>query len=177
MLLTLSLIVCFAFAYLAHTFGLAPIVGAFAAGLILEPEHSRIFGEQEKQSLEHLLLPLSTLFVPLFFLHMGMQVDLGALISSRALPIGLALSVVAIAGKMACAAGIVSGTETLDRWTVAFGMVPRGEVGLIFAGMGISLKVGGVPLLDPILYAAVILMVFVTTAITPPLLASRLKSL
>jgi Kef-type K+ transport system membrane component KefB len=74
-------------------------------------------------------------------------------------------------------AGIVSKPETLDRWTVACGMVPRGEVGLIFAGMGASLKVGGVPLLDPILYAAVILMVFITTAITPPLLAPRLKSL
>ena len=174
MLLTLSLVMCFAFAYLAHAFGLAPIVGAFAAGLILEPEHSRIFVEQEKQSLEHLLLPLSTLFVPLFFFHMGMQVDLGALISSQALLIGLALSVVAVAGKMACAGGIVSEPETLDRWTVALGMVPRGEVGLIFAGMGVGLKVGGVSLLDPTLYAAVILMVFITTAITPPLLANRL---
>jgi Kef-type K+ transport system membrane component KefB len=174
MLLTLSLVMCFAFAYLAHAFGLAPIVSAFAAGLILEPEHSRIFVEQEEQSLEHLLLPLSTLFVPLFFFHMGMQVDLGALISSQALLIGLALSVVAVAGKMACAGGIVSAPEPVDRWTVALGMVPRGEVGLIFAGMGVGLKVGGVPLLDPTLYAAVILMVFITTAITPPLLAKRL---
>ena len=174
MLLTLSLVMCFAFAYLAHAFGLAPIVGAFAAGLILEPEHSRIFVEQEKQSLEHLLLPLSTLFVPLFFFHMGLQVDLGALISSQALLIGLALSVVAVAGKMACAGGIVSEPGALDRWTVALGMVPRGEVGLIFAGMGAGLNVGGVPLLDPTLYAAVILMVFITTAITPPFLARRL---
>jgi len=54
-------------------------------------------------------------------------------------------------------------------------MIPRGEVGLIFAGMGVGLQVGGVPLLDPTLYAAVILMVFVTTAITPPLLAKRLS--
>jgi Kef-type K+ transport system membrane component KefB len=53
-------------------------------------------------------------------------------------------------------------------------MIPRGEVGLIFAGMGVGLKVGGVPLLAPTLYAAVILMVFITTAITPPLLAKRL---
>jgi Kef-type K+ transport system membrane component KefB len=174
MLLTLSLAMCFFFAYLADAFGLAPIVGAFAAGLILEPEHSRIFLEQEKQSLEHLLLPLSTLFVPLFFFHMGMQVDLGALLSPKALLIGLVLSVVAVAGKMACAGGIISNPGVLDRWTVALGMVPRGEVGLIFAGMGAELKVGGTPLLDPILYAAVILMVFVTTAMTPPLLARRL---
>ena len=79
MLLTLSLTLCFAFAFLAHVFGLAPIVGAFAAGLILEPEHSQIFREQEKETLEDLLLPLSTIFVPIFFLHVGMQVDFGAL--------------------------------------------------------------------------------------------------
>jgi Kef-type K+ transport system membrane component KefB len=174
MLLTLSLVMCFAFAYLAHVFGLAPIVGAFAAGLILEPEHSRIFVEQEKQSLEHLLLPLSTLFVHLFFFHMGMQVDLGALVSPMALLIGLTLAGVAVAGKMVCAAGIVSEAKSMDRWTVALGMVPRGEVGLIFAGMGAGLKVGGAPLLGPVLYAAIILMVFVTTAITPPLLVKRL---
>jgi len=175
MLLTLSLTLCFAFAYLAHTFGLAPIVGAFAAGLILEPEHSQIFIQQEKESLEHLLLPLSTLFVPIFFLHMGMQVDLGALFSAKALLLGLVLSLAAVLGKMTCAGGIVSRREPLDRWTVALGMIPRGEVGLIFAGLGLGLKVGGIPLLDPILYAAIILMVFVTTAMTPPLLARRLR--
>lgn len=174
MLLTLSLTLCFAFAFLAHEFGLAPIVGAFAAGLILEPEHSQLFVEQEKESLERLLLPLSTIFVPIFFLHMGMQVDLGALISSKALVVGLVLSLAAIVGKMACSAGIISGQDSIDRWAVAIGMVPRGEVGLIFAGLGIGLKVGGIPLLDPILYAAIILMVFVTTAMTPPLLARRL---
>jgi Kef-type K+ transport system membrane component KefB len=175
MLLTLSLIMCFVFAYLADAFGLAPIVGAFAAGLILEPEHSRIFVEHEKQSLEHLLLPLSILFVPLFFFHMGLQVDLGALVSPMALLIGLTLAGVAVAGKMVCAAGIVSEVKSMDRWTVALGMVPRGEVGLIFAGMGLGLKVGGNALLDPTLYAAIILMVFVTTAMTPPLLARRLR--
>jgi Kef-type K+ transport system membrane component KefB len=174
MLLTLSLTLCFSFAFLAHKFGLAPIVGAFAAGLILEREHSQIFFEQEKESLEHLLLPLSTLFVPIFFLHIGMQVDLGALVSIEALVLGVALSFVAVIGKMACAAGVVPGPGSMDRWTVALGMIPRGEVGLIFAGIGTQLKVGGVPLLDPTLYAAVIMMIFVTTAITPPLLVRRL---
>ena len=176
MLLTLSLTLCFAFAFLAHKFGLAPIVGAFSAGLILEPEHSRFF-KQERDSLEHLLIPLSTLFVPIFFLHMGMQVDLGALFSVRAVVVGLVLSVVAVAGKMACAAGVIPPKGSTDRWAVALGMVPRGEVGLIFAGLGAGLKVAGVPLLDPILYAAIIVMVFVTTAITPPLLTKRLKQI
>jgi Kef-type K+ transport system membrane component KefB len=175
MLLTLSLTLCFAFAFLAHVFGLAPIVGAFAAGLILEPEHSQIFREQEKETLEDLLLPLSTIFVPIFFLHVGMQVDFGALFSFETLVLGLTLTVAAFLGKMACAAGVVTRAVSVDRWSIAFGMVPRGEVGLIFAGIGASLKFGGAPLLHSGLYAAVIVMVFLTTAITPPLLAKRLK--
>lgn len=175
MLLTLSLTLCFAFAFLAHKFGLAPIVGAFSAGLILEPEHSEFF-KQERDSLEHLLIPLSTLFVPVFFLHMGMQVDLEALFSLRAVLVGLVLSAAAVAGKMACAAGIVPWKGPIDRWSVALGMVPRGEVGLIFAGLGAGLKVAGVPLLDPTLYAAIIVMVFITTAMTPPLLTKRLQT-
>ncbi|MGE5252481.1 MAG: cation:proton antiporter [Planctomycetaceae bacterium] len=175
MLLTLSLTLCFSFAFVAHKFGLAPIVGAFSAGLILEREHSRIFFEMEQESLEHLLLPLSTLFVPIFFFHVGMQVDVAVLLSPEALLLGLALSIAAIAGKTVCAAGIVSGKGSVDRWTVALGMIPRGEVGLIFAGIGARLEVGGVPLLDPSLYAAIIMMILVTTAMTPPLLAKRLE--
>jgi Kef-type K+ transport system membrane component KefB len=174
MLLTLSLTLCFSFAYLAHQSGLAPIVGAFAAGLILEPEHSRFFFEQEKESLEHLLTPLSTIFVPIFFLHIGMQVDLSALLSGRAILIGLILLAAAVAGKMACAAGVVFGGKRADPWTVAFGMIPRGEVGLIFAGLGVGIRDDGAPLINPTLYAAIILMVFVTTAMTPPLMEWRL---
>lgn len=174
MLLTLSLALCFTFSFLAYQFGLAPIVGAFAAGLILEPEHSRLFFEQERESLEHLLTPLSTVFVPIFFLHMGMQVDLSTLFSAKALLIGAVLSVTAIVGKMACALGVL-GRKDMDHLTVAFGMIPRGEVGLIFAGLGVGLKVGGTALLDPTLYSAIIVMVFVTTAIAPPLLERRLR--
>jgi Kef-type K+ transport system membrane component KefB len=106
---------------------------------------------------------------------MGMQVDLRALFSVKALVVGLVISAAAVAGKMACAYGVIRSRETTDRWTVALGMVPRGEVGLIFAGLGAGLKVGGVPLLDPTLYAAIIVMVFVTTGMTPPLLTKRLQ--
>ena len=175
MLLTHSLTMCFAFAYLSRRFGLAPLVGAFAAGLILEPEHSLIFKSQERDRLEHLLLPLSTLFVPIFFLHMGMQVDLMALFSVKAIVVGVVLAGAAVVGKMACAGGVFSRNERLDRWTVALGMVPRGEVGLIFAALGNQLRVNGQPLLDPALYAAIIVMVIVTTAMTPPLLNYRLS--
>ncbi len=177
MLLTLSLTLCFSFSYLAHLAGLAPIVGAFTAGLILEPEHSRFFFEQEeKYSLENLLTPLSTVFVPIFFLYIGMQVDLTVLISGRTLLIGGLLSAAATLGKMACAIGVFPDRQKTDPWTVAIGMVPRGEVGLIFASLGMGLKVAGTRLLSPTLYAAIILMVFVTTAITPPFLERRLSS-
>lgn len=177
MLLTLSLTLCFAFSYLANFFGLAPIVGAFSAGLILEPDHSKIFTQQEEQTLEHLLVPLSTLFVPIFFLHMGMQVDLKALLSLEAITVGIVLSIAAVVGKMASAGGIIPGKDGPDRWAVAIGMVPRGEVGLIFAGLGARMEVGGEPLLSPALYAAVIMMVFITTAMTPPLLLKRLRKI
>jgi len=104
-----------------------------------------------------------------------MQVNIGALLSIDTLILGLVLSVAAIAGKLACSAGIILNRGSIDRWAIAFGMVPRGEVGLIFAGMGANLKIGGAPLLTPGLYAAVIIMVFITTAITPPLLVRRLN--
>jgi Kef-type K+ transport system membrane component KefB len=176
-LLTLSLTLCFSFSYLAHLAGLAPIVGAFTAGLILEPEHSSFFFEQEeKYSLEYLLTPLSTVFVPIFFLYIGMQVDLTVLVSGRALLIGGVLSAAAIFGKMTCAIGVFPDRRKTDPWTVAIGMVPRGEVGLIFASLGMGLEVDGTRLLSPTLYAAIILMVFVTTAITPPFLEKRLSS-
>ncbi|MDP2644431.1 MAG: cation:proton antiporter [Desulfobacterales bacterium] len=175
MLLTLSLTLCFAFAYLAHEAGLAPIIGAFAAGLILEPQHSEFFFEQERESLEHLLIPLSTIFVPIFFFHIGMQVDFSVLLSSRAVLVGAVLSAVAVLGKMLCIAGLLFGRREADPWAVAIGMIPRGEVGLIFAGLGVGLKVNGAPLLDATLYAAIIAMVFVTTAIAPSLLEWRLR--
>ncbi len=177
MLLTLSLTICFAFSYLAHIFGLSPIVGAFTAGLILEPEHSQGFLDHEEYSLEHLILPISTLLVPIFFLRIGMQVDLASLFSLPTLVFGGVLTVAAIAGKMACAGGVSPGPEPVDRWSVALGMIPRGEVGLIFASLGVGIQMNGKALLDSGLYAGVILMVFLTTAITPAVLGKRLQSI
>ncbi len=177
MLLTLSLTICFAFSYLAHTFGLSPIVGAFTAGLILEPEHSYGFLDHEEHSLEHLVLPISTLLVPIFFLRIGMQVDLASLFSLPTLVFGGVLTAAAIAGKMACAGGVLSGPEPVDRWSVALGMIPRGEVGLIFASLGAGIQIHGKPLLDPGSYAGIILMVFLTTAVTPAVLGKRLQSI
>jgi Kef-type K+ transport system membrane component KefB len=173
MLLTLSLALCFVFAWGAHAAGLAPIVGAFAAGLVLEPAHSELFrGSGETNSIEHLLHPVSAFLVPIFFVHVGAQVDVLALLDPAVIGLGVALSIVAIAGKQACALGVARGT---DGWAVGLGMVPRGEVGLVFVSAGSGLAVDGVPLLDARASAAIVLMVAVTTFLGPYLFAARLR--
>ena len=167
---TSALITCFALAWAAEAVGLAPIVGAFAAGLVLEGVP---FGEllPEGDRLEDLLMPLSSVLVPLFFVHMGAQVRLQELAGGSVL-LALALTAVAILGKQACALAVV--TPGADRLTVGLGMIPRGEVGLIFAGMGLTLKMDGEPLLSSGEFAAVVAMVLLTTVLTPPLLRWRL---
>jgi Kef-type K+ transport system membrane component KefB len=167
---TSALITCFALAWAAEAVGLAPIVGAFAAGLVLEGVP---FGEllPEGDRLEDLLMPLSAVLVPVFFVHMGAQVKLQELAGGSVL-LALALTVVAILGKQACGLAVV--TRGADRITVGLGMIPRGEVGLIFAGMGLTLKVDGQPLLGAGEFAAVVAMVLLTTVLTPPLLRWRL---
>jgi Kef-type K+ transport system membrane component KefB len=168
---SLALIVCFALSWLAHLAGLAPIVGAFAAGLVLEGVPFEDLGP-EGGRIEDMLMPLSTVLVPVFFVRMGLQVD-PAQLAGGPLGLALALTVAAIAGKQACALGVV--TRGADRLAVGLGMIPRGEVGLIFAGIGLQLKVAGRPLLGPGEFAAVVAMVLLTTLMTPPLLRWRLS--
>jgi len=167
---TSALVTCFVLAWTADAVGLAPIVGAFAAGLVLEGVP---FGEllPEGDRLEDLLLPLSTVLVPLFFVHMGAQVRVEEL-AGGSLALAGALTAVAILGKQACALAVV--TPGADRLAVGLGMIPRGEVGLIFAGMGLTLRVDGQPVLGSGEFAAVVGMVLLTTVLTPPLLKWRL---
>ncbi len=169
-MLTSALVTCFALAWTANLAGLAPIVGAFAAGLVLEGVP---FDEllPEGDSIEHLLLPLSAVLVPLFFVHMGLLVNLGQL-AGGSVGLAAALIVAAVIGKQACGLAVV--TRGADRVAVGLGMIPRGEVGLIFAGMGLRLQAGGKPLLSGGEMAAVIAMVLVTTVVTPPLLRWRM---
>ncbi len=167
---TSALITCFVLAWAAHLAGLAPIVGAFAAGLVLEGVPFREL-LPEGESIEHLLLPLSSVLVPVFFVHMGLLVNLREL-AGGSVVLALALTAAAILGKQACALAVV--TRGADRFTVGLGMIPRGEVGLIFAGMGLSLRIHGTPVLGPGEFAAVVAMVMLTTVLTPPLLRWRL---
>jgi Kef-type K+ transport system membrane component KefB len=167
---TLALVVCFALSWAADAVGLAPIVGAFAAGLVLEGvgfEELLPHGDR----LERLLVPLSALLVPLFFVRMGLAVDLRAL-AGGSVGLALALVVAAVLGKQACALAVA--TRGADRLTVGLGMIPRGEVGLIFAGIGLELTAGGRPVLGAGEFAAVVAMVLITTVLTPPLLKWRL---
>ncbi len=223
---TIAISFCLIFAYLAHLVGLAPIVGAFAAGLLLEPVHFKEFDDptineeiegvvakvsydtqQEMQQLleahhephpikeqaektvinatqkaqqniqevlEHhsdhhldrLITPLGHFLVPLFFIVTGMQVDLETLFDPAILGIALAITAVAFLGKLV--SGIVAGP--VNKYIVGWGMAPRGEVGLIFAMIGKQLGV-----ISEELFSVVIIMVILTTLLTPPILNHLLQ--
>jgi Kef-type K+ transport system membrane component KefB len=166
-LLVTALVLCFLLSYLAAAIDLAPIVGAYSAGLILEDVHFREFRERGEHHLEELVAPVATLLVPLFFVLMGMRVDLSAFSRVEILGLAAVLTVAAVIGKQACSLGAYGG---LDRLSVGLGMVPRGEVGLIFAGIGLTLTIGGERIVDEAVFSAVVIMVIVTTMITPPAL-------
>lgn len=187
---SVALAICFAFAAGAHSIGLAPIVGAFAAGLALEPVHFKAFegpamhrelfraaetadhetrarieslaGRWTERHLDEMIEPVAHLLVPIFFVTAGLQIRLDHLANPHVLAAAGALTVIAIAGKLA--SGIAAGEGR--RWLVGWGMVPRGEVGLIFAFVGHSLGV-----IDEELLSIVVLVVLLTTLVTPPVLA------
>ena len=168
MLFTFALAFCFLLSYLSTVMGLAAIVGAFAAGLILEAVPFQELLQEDEHSPEEMLHPISTFLVPLFFLYMGIQIELASLFRFEVIGLALALTIVAIIGKQVC--GLVAVEKGLNRLAIGLGMVPRGEVGLIFAGVGLKLNIGGRPILSENVFAAILVMVIITTLLTPPLL-------
>jgi Kef-type K+ transport system membrane component KefB len=166
-LLATALVFCFTLAWLASVIGLAPIVGAYAAGLILEDLHYRDFAKEERH-LEDLVRPISSFLVPVFFVVMGMRVDLSAFMRPEILGLAAVLTVAAVIGKQACALGALG--SKLDWLSIGIGMIPRGEVGLIFASIGLTLVVHGEHIIDAATYSAVVMMVMLTTLLTPPAL-------
>ena len=152
----LALAFAFLLSALADNFGSALIIGAFAAGLVLHDTPQR-------QAIQHSVATLGHFFVPIFFAAVGAAVDLGTLGDPRALMIGGALIVVGVLGKFA--AGYAPWWFTGRKALVGAAMIPRGEVGLIFAQMGLSTGA-----LDVQLFSALTLMVMVTTFMAPPLL-------
>jgi len=174
-LLALALAFCFGLAVLAGKAGLAPIVGAFAAGLILDEVHYRdlIARDQKQRGVPELLEPIASFLVPVFFVLMGMRVDLAAFGTRDVLGFAAVLTLAAVVGKQACSLGVLE--RGTDRLAVGLGMIPRGEVGLIFASIGATLTIGGERVIDGAVFSAVVLMVSLTTLVTPPLLVWRLK--
>jgi Kef-type K+ transport system membrane component KefB len=142
--------------------GLDPIVGAFAAGLVAAQSghHERLFRE---------LRPIVYLFVPIFFLSIGARVDVDVLTDPKVLMAGGVVSMLAIVGKIVSGLGVWGGA---DRWVVGVGMIPRGEVGLIFAALG-STQLAAV--VGPEETAIVVMMVVVTTLVAPIVLNRMLR--
>jgi Kef-type K+ transport system membrane component KefB len=173
-LLTTALAFCFLLSALASLIGLAPIVGAYAAGLILEEAHYSDFRDQGEHRVEELIRPISVFLVPVFFVLMGMRVELGAFLQPGVLGLAAMLTIVAIIGKQACALGGIG--APVDRTAIGIGMIPRGEVGLIFANIGLGLTVRGERIVDERIFAAVVVAVMMTTLVTPPALKWRLAS-
>jgi Kef-type K+ transport system membrane component KefB len=149
----------FLLAWAAQRFGSAMIVGAFAAGLVL-------YKLPQRHDIERATTTIGHFFVPVFFASVGAAVDLRALADPQALILGGALIVCGIFGKVV--AGFAPWWFRGDKLLVGIGMVPRGEVGLIFARMGLAAGAVGAGE-----YGALMLMVLVTTFVTPPALAWR----
>lgn len=158
---TMALAFAFVLAWLAASVGSAMIIGAFAAGLILHETTQRKEIEQRTTTIGHF-------FVPIFFANVGASVALGSLADRRVLLLGGLLTVVAIAGKFA--AGWAPWWFRGRRALVGTAMIPRGEVGLIFAQMGLASGALSAPI-----FSALTMMVMITTFIVPPLLALQLR--
>lgn len=176
-LLALSVAFCFLLAWAAAKVGLAPIVGAFAAGLVLDEVHFETFEERGKHDLQRLVAPVGAVLVPIFFVLMGMRVDLRAFARVELLGFALALTVAAILGKQVCSLVVLD--RGLNRLAIGLGMIPRGEVGLIFAGVGATLMLPGAegvnePVIKGGTFGVIVIMVIITTLITPPALKRAL---
>ncbi len=137
-------------------------------GLILEHVHYRDFTDRGEHELEELIQPISSFLVPVFFVLMGMRTELASFGKPGVLGLAAALIVAAVVGKQACYFGVIG--KGIDRLSVGIGMIPRGEVGLIFANIGMTLTVKGERVVDSAAYSAVVVMVIVTTMVTPPAL-------
>ncbi len=181
-------------AYLGEQIGLAPIVGAFAAGLVLDPVHFRFFEEPEiandirdnlhdappavkarvatvlerhaDRHVEDIIEPLGHFLAPIFFVITGMAVRLETLFNLPILLVALGITIAAFVGKIA--AGLVAGP--VNKSIVGWGMIPRGEVGLIFAATGRAIGV-----VNDEVFSIIVIMVILSTLLPPPILTYLLK--
>lgn len=187
MKLSLVILIALAYAYIATLFGLEPIIGAFAAGLILDAVHFRFFDlpkvaydlaklkghdDQERHTIAHLkheishthvedmVQSISIIFVPLFFAYTGLQVDVASLLNPNLYLIAIACAILAILSKLI--AGFMVKGDLQKKLIIGFAMVPRGEVGLIFLSIGKSLGV-----LNEEVFSVLLIVIIATTFIAP----------
>ncbi len=148
------------FCYLANAFGLAMIIGAYFAGLMIQDKmFSNVSAGEHSNTIHSLISPIEGIFVPVFFVLMGIQVDVALFANVQVLLLGAVLSLVAVLGKIGVGIFLPKGTNKL---AVGWGMVPRGEVVLIFASIGKSMGI-----IDNQFYAVTVLVILVTVLITP----------
>jgi Kef-type K+ transport system membrane component KefB len=163
-LLPFALAFAFALAYLGSLVGLATIVGAYAAGLILEHKHVETLQTKERRSLEEMVHPVVAIFAPLFFVLTGASIDPSVLTHPSTLTMAGVLTVAGIFGKYISGYAAGGGASVP---VVGWGMVPRGEVGLIFVSVGRTIKINGEPLLSPEVQAGVLGAILLTTILGP----------
>lgn len=195
MKLTFALCLGFLLAYLADAIGLSPIIGAFSAGLMLDSTHFKDFHSSllieelqtignnqqseietkilsvaeraNEKHIEELIAPIGQFTTPIFFIITGMSVDLMAFTQMSTILLGILLTVIAVIGKLL--SGFAAG-KGVKHWMIGWGMVPRGEVGLIFASVGKSLGV-----INANEYSVIIMVIISTTFISPIMLNYLIK--
>lgn len=192
MKLAMALSLALVFAYLASVVGLAPIVGAFAAGLILDKVHFDRFNQpeivhelrslgivdekaqakidslihrQDHAHVEELVRSIGYLIIPVFFVFIGLMVDAESLLNPSVYVTAVVLAAAAIVGKLV--AGVAAEGSPLEKLYVGVSMIPRGEVGLIFAAVGKSLGV-----IPSDIFSTIILVIIITTVIPPSFISS-----
>lgn len=191
-----TLAICFGLltAFIAEQVGLAPIIGAFAAGLVIDPKHFRYFEEAETvaeirssladaspivkahilpilesnatRHIDHLIDPLGHFLVPIFFVLTGMGVRLDVLFNLNILAVALAITAIGVVGKLV--AGLAAGN--VNKLIVGWGMVPRGEVELIFAATAKSLGV-----FSDEIFSMIVIVIILSTFLAPPILSFIIK--
>lgn len=170
--LVLALIVCFFFAWLAEEIGLAAIIGSFLGGML--------FAEYaEETGLNRKFDALTTMFISYFFVMVGLKVDASALGDTTVLiDIVVVLALAVVSKYIGCGLGAKIGDRSLGKDSIniiGVGTIPRGEVGIIVASIGLSIMVDGAPALSAELYSVIVVMAVATTIIAPPILSRVYK--
>ena len=165
--LVLAIIACFFFAWLAEEIGLAAIIGSFLAGMLFADY-------AETTGLINKFETITALFISFFFVHVGLQVEIGAFNNLHAIAEVVIIILLAVVSKyVGCGCGAKFADKSISKESfniIGFGMVPRGEVGIIIASIGLT---NGI--LSNELYSVIVMMAVATTIIAPPILSAAFK--